>query len=125
MRRSCTTSCFEVSAPYMTEKHRVAHFTSCNKPGARSLFNLEENLQLDHCAFSKLVLEQKQDDFFSQISVLRIQDGCRHLRKVLVLTHHQEVFDIYVDELVIRSKHQFLDSLMELVNWIRDVLFQG
>ena len=36
-------------------------------------------------------------------------------------THHKEVFDICGDEPVIRSKHQFLDSLMELLSWIQDV----
>ena len=36
--------------------------------------------------------------------------------KVLVLTHHKEVFDICGDEPVTSSKHQLLDSLMELFN---------
>ena len=52
----------------------------------------------------------------TRFSVFHIQDGCSHLRQVLVLTHHNEVFDICGDELVIRSKHQFLDSLMEFFN---------
>ena len=56
------------------------------------------------------------DDSSYEISVPHFQDGCSHLRKVLVLTHHIEVFDICGDEPVIRSKHEFLDSLMELFN---------
>ena len=59
---SCITSSFRLHALCMTSKNSVTDFRTCHKPDARSLFNLEKSLTHDHCAFQKLVPEQKQDD---------------------------------------------------------------
>ena len=76
---------------------------------AGSLFNLETSLSLDDCALTQLDPERDFRSFtFKMDAAIFARYWCSPTT--------MEVFDICGDELVIRSKHQFLDSLMELFN---------
>ena len=86
VRRACISSCCRMYALAMTAKHTeslIPRLATNPMPDPCSTWkNSSPSIVL---LFGKLVSEQTQADLFFEISVLRTQDGCIHLRKVLVL----------------------------------------